>query len=157
LFDYWMTIKLGFERLEIVCSQMPRNLVESYKMAIVDAGTAVTDHRAGLSFKTFIVSVGLHSKLEGSTLREYLGRFAANIPNEVGTPTGNGAVFYFGAEGERLLSSIALDVSAAVPDAAFIRVRSVWDGRKVSLSSILDTAEGYTRSTLERFGLQLPA
>jgi len=156
LFNYLMTIKVGFERVEVVCSQMPSNLVEPFKAAILDALLAVRDHRSSISFSTFVLSVALHTKLEGVSVRDYLARFAANVPEGLGPPTGNGAAFYFGPDGDRLLTSVTIDVSTPVADGLFIRVRSVWDGKKVALDSLLQTADGYTRNVLQRFNLQLP-
>jgi hypothetical protein len=156
LFNYWMTIKLNIEKIEVVCAQLPRDHVEKFNAAILDVLRAVKDYRADLAFKAFTVGVGVHAKLEGQPGRDYLARFAANIPQKLGPSTGNGAVFYFGPEGDRMLSSVTADVSAVVQDAVWLRIHGVWDARKVTPDSLPGIAAGFVRQALESLGLQLP-
>jgi hypothetical protein len=155
LFNYWMTVKLHIEKIEVVCTQLPRDHVEKFNAAILDVLRAVKDYRADLAFKAFAVGVGLHAKLEGQPGRDYLARFAANVPQKLGPSTGNGAVFYFGPEGDRMLSSVTADVSAVVQDAVWLRIHGVWDARKVTPDSLPGIASGFVRAALESLGLQL--
>jgi hypothetical protein len=156
LFNYWMTVKLHIEKIEVVCTQLPRDHVEKFNAAILDVLRAVKDYRADLAFKAFAVAVGLHAKLEGQPGRDYLARFAANVPQTLGPSTGNGAVFYFGPEGDRLLSSVTADVSILVQDAIWLRIQGMWDARKVTPDSLPGIAGGFVRQALESLGLQLP-
>ena len=156
LFNYWMTVRIRIERIEVVCSELPQDYVDKLKAAIVDVLGAVKDYRPNLSFRAFAIVVGLHAKLEGQPVRDYLARFVANVPQHLGPSTGSGAVFYFGPEGDRLLSSITADVSAVVQDAAYLRIHGVWDAKKVAPDSLSAIADGFVHQALESLGLQLP-
>ncbi|MEW6246723.1 MAG: hypothetical protein AB1555_08445 [Nitrospirota bacterium] len=156
LFNYWMVIRIRVDRIEVLCSELPRDYVGKTKGALVDICGAVKDHSPGLGFRTFAVSVGLHAKLEGQPVRSYLSRFVIKPPQNLGEPTGNGAVFYFGPDRDRLLSSITADLSAMVPDAMYLRIYSVWDAQKVKPDSLPAIAEAFVAQALETLGLQLP-
>lgn len=156
LFNYWMTVRIRVERIEILCSELPRDYVERIKAAITDVLRAVKDYRPNLDFRAFAVAVGLHVKLQDQPVRDYLARFVANIPQELGPSTGSGALFYFGPEGDRLLSTLTVDLSAVVQEAAYLRLHGVWDAKKVALDSLSGTADTFVRQALASLGLQLP-
>lgn len=156
LFNYWMTVRIRVERIEVICSELPQDLVEKFKAAILDVLRAVKDYRPDLSFRQFTVAVGLHAKLEGKPARDYLAQFMTTVPRNLGPSTGSGAVFYFGAEGERLFSTVTADVSAVVPDGLFVRVHSAWDAGRVAPDALTGIADAFVRHALESLGLQLP-
>jgi hypothetical protein len=156
LFNYSMTIRIRAERIDVACSELPQDLVEKFKAAILDVLRAVKDDRPEISFRTFAVAVGLHAKLEGKSVRDYLGQFVIGVPKGLGPLTGAGAIFYFGAEGERLFATVTADVSAAVADGLFVRVHSAWDAGLVAPEALAGTADAFVRHTLESLGLQLP-
>ena len=87
LFNYWMTVRIRAERIEIICSDLPQEHVEKFKAAILDVLQAVKDYRPDLSFRAFAIAIGLHGKLEGQPVREYLARFVTNVPKKLGPPT----------------------------------------------------------------------
>jgi hypothetical protein len=156
LFNYWMTVRIRVERIEVTCSELPQDLVEKFKAAILDVLRAVREHKADLSFRAFAVAVGFHAKLEGQPVRNYLAQFVTNAPQDLGASTGSGVVFYFGAEGDRLLSSITADLSLVVPDGLFVRVHGLWDAGRVAPESIARVADAFVRQALESIHLQLP-
>jgi hypothetical protein len=157
LFNYWMTIRIRVERVEIVCTEFPQDHVEKIKAAIADVLGAVKDYRPSIEFRAFAVAVGLHVKLQGQPVRDYLARFVTNAPKALGPSTGSGAVFYFGSEGDRLVSTVTVDLSAVVQDAAYLRIHGVWDAKKVALGSLSGTADTFVRQALDSLGLQFPA
>jgi hypothetical protein len=158
LFDYLMTVRVRVERVEVNCSALPSpEYLDKFKAATLDVLRAVKDLRADLSFRAFAVAVGVHAKLEGQSARDYLTQFVAKVPQGLGASTGNGIVFYFGPEGERLLSSVTVDASALVPDGVFARIHGVWDASKIAPESLTGTAEAFVRQGLESLGLQVPA
>lgn len=156
LFNYWMTVRIRIERIEVTCSDLPQDQVEKFKAAILDVLRAVKDYRPDLSFRAFTMVVGLHAKLEGQQVRDYLTHFVTNAPQGLGPSIGSGAVFYFGPEGDRLLSSVTADASTIVPGAAYLRVYGAWDAKKVALDALASVADGFVRRALESLGLQLP-
>lgn len=156
LFNYWMTIRIRFERIEITCSHLPQDLVEKYKAAILDVTRAVKEHKPDLSFKAFAVASAFHAKLEGLSAREYLARFVTEAPQGLGPSTGSGAVFYYGAEGSRLLATVTADMSAVVPDGLFVRIYGIWDSARIEIDALAGTADAFVRQALEKLDLQLP-
>ena len=118
---------------------------------------AIKDYRPDQSFRAFGMTLGLHGKLEGQPAREYLARFLTKVPQNLGPSTGGGAIFYFGPEGDRLLSSIIADVSAQVQDAIYLRIHGLWDARKVAPTSLSGVADALVQQALEGLDLSLSA
>ena len=156
LFNYWMTVRVRTERVEVGCSTLPRDYLDKYKAAIIDVLRAVKDYRSDLSFPAFAVVVGLHGSLEGRRVEDYLAQYVVNGPKNLGPTTGNGVVFYYGAEGDRFLSTLTVDRSATVPDALFVRVHGVWDAGRVAPEALAGMAEVFVRQALENLGLEVP-
>jgi len=102
------------------------------------------------------MGVGIHGRLEGESVKDYLSRFVRNIPTGLGPPIGNGGVVYFGADEDRLLSTVTVDMSALLPDGLFVRTQVVWDANKVEIPSIPMRAVSFVRHALERLGLEVP-
>lgn len=156
LFNYWMTIRIRVRGIEIICSDLPRDLVVEFKAAILDVLGAVKDYKPDLSFRAYTVAVGLHAKLEGKPVQDYLATFVASIPKNLGPLTASGVVFYFGPEEGRLLSTVTADKSVVVPDGLFVRVHGMWDAGRVSADGLMGMAEAFVRQALDSLGLQLP-
>ena len=155
LFDFSMTVRIRVERIEIHCSNLPQHLLEKFKAAILDVLRAVKEYRQEISFRVLAAAVGLHGTLEGKTVRDYLAQFVTGAPENLGPSTGAGAVFYFGAEGERLFSTVTVDVSAAVPNGLFVRIHGSWDGGRVAPDAFAGTADSFVRQALDGLALQL--
>jgi len=144
------------ERVEVVCAELPQPDVEKFNAAMLDALRAVKEHRPELSFRAFALAIRMHARLKGLPVRDYLGRFVSNIPQDLGPSTGSGTVFYFGSEGDRLLSSLTVDVSAVVPDGVYLGVHAVWDARRTEVESVSALADGFVRHAVDKLGLYLP-
>jgi hypothetical protein len=156
LFSYWMTVRVRVDRIEVNCSDLPQDLVEKFKAAIIDVLRAVADCKPNVQFRTFALIIGLHGKLEGQQAREYLARFAADAPKNLGPATGSGAVFYFGVEDARLFATITTDLSAVVQDGLFVRIHGAWDASRVAADAFADIGDAFVRRALDSLGLQLP-
>lgn len=156
LFNFLMTVKIRLERIEVNCSELPREYTDKFKAAIIDVLKAVKEHRPNLLFRGFALAVGMHAKLKGLSPQDYLSRFVATVPQNLGPSTGNGVVFYFGPEGDRLLSSITVDMSAGIQDAVFLRVHGTWDATKVSADVISRIGDAFLHQALESIELSLP-
>ena len=156
LFDYVMTIRIRAERVEVNCSTLPNpDVLEKYKAAILDLLRAIKDCKNDLAFNAFAIAVSIHAKPEGVSAREYLASYIGHVPKGLGAPAGNGVAFYFGPEGDRILSSITLDNSAVVSEALYVRIHAVWDARKAPAESLsAGLAEEFVRQALESLGLQ---
>lgn len=157
LFNYVMTVKIRYDKVEINCVEFPRSHVESYVAGILDVLGAVKDALPTLFYRSFAVAIALHGKIQGLATREFLNRFTAKSPEGLGPSTGSGAVFYYGQENDRLLSSLTADISAAVQDAIYIRTQGVWDGTRAPVESVPKLANDFVGQALGVIGLQLKA
>jgi hypothetical protein len=157
MLNHSLTIRFRIDKVEVVCSDLPTTHVEAVKAAIIGALAAVVDHRPKLAFKAFGLSVGMHATIEGQASSDYLARFAANVPKNLGPLTGYGCVFYFGAEGNQLNSSVTVDLSALVQDGIFVRTQAVWDAQNVKTESLIGVAEAFRQRVLGSLGLEAPA
>ena len=157
LFNYWMTVRVRVDRVEVTCTELPRAAVPAFATAIVGVLRAVLEHRPALQFHTFAIVLGLHGTLAGQPVREYLARFAGEPPKNLGPSTGAGAVFYFGPEDTRLFSTLTTDRSGIVPDGLFVRLHGAWDATRVLPDALPDVASTFIRRAVDSLGLALPA
>lgn len=156
LFNYWVTLRVRVDRIEIIGSQMPQEYVHKYGVAIVDALQAVRTCRQDLSYRAYALVVGLHGLLEGMSVAEYLAKFVKNVPDGLGPSVGSGTVMYFGPAAERLLCSVTVDRSAVVADSLFCRTHIIWDATKVKIEGLPDLAKDFVRQAVNGIGLELP-
>ena len=157
LFNYAMTVKVRYDKIEINCVEFPRSHIEKYAAGILDVLAAVKDALPKLSYKAFAIAVALHGRIEGQATRDFLRLLSVKSPEGLGPSTGSGVVFYYGQEKERLLSSITADISAAVQDAIFLRIHGVWDGSRISAESLPKLANDFVSLALGALGFQLKA
>jgi hypothetical protein len=156
LFDFMMTIRVRINRVEIYCSQLPRDYVERFGGAVVHALGALRAHQSTLQYRTHALAVSLHGVLEGVTAKDYVSRFATSIPAGLGPSVGSATVMYFGPEGDRTFSSLTVDMSALVTNGLYVRAHVVWDGKQVDIAALPKLSEGFIRHALDQVGLQLP-
>jgi hypothetical protein len=155
LFNFWMTIRIRLDRIEVFCSELTQDYVAKYGSAIVDTLNAVIAYRPESGFRAYGLTVSLHGVLEGHSLKQYLSRFTKGIPEQLGPSIGSGTVMYFGPDRERLLSSVTLDMSTRLPDALYARVNIVWDATKIDAQTIPKLSEAFVRQSLSHVGLEL--
>lgn len=154
LFNLWMTTRIRLDRVEVYCSELPQDYVKKIGAAIVDTVLAVRNHFPETSYRSYTLAVGLHGLLEGQSVKQFLSGFAVNAPGGLGPLIGNGAVFYFGPEGERLLSSVTVDMSAVVSEALYVRTHVVWDAKQVSIEAFPELGERFVRQAVGHLGLE---
>jgi hypothetical protein len=154
LFNYLMNIKIRTEGVEIFCSQLPRDHVSQFDAAIVDVLKAIKEGSPTLAFGAFSTAIGLHGKLQGQNARDYLATLTTTPPEGLGPSTGSGSVFYFGPEGDRLLSSITADVSIVVRDGLYLRISGTWDPAKVTIDTLGQTTKTFVNDALANMNLQ---
>jgi hypothetical protein len=157
LFNYWVTLRVRIDRIEMIGSQMPDDYVQKYGVAIVDALLSVRNYHQNLKYRAYTLNVGLHGSLDGSSVKKYISQFVKNVPEGLGPSAGNGAVMYFGPAGERLLCSVIIDRSTTVPEGLFCRTSVVWDATKVKVEDLPELANRFVRGTLSQIGLELPS
>lgn len=155
LFNYVMTVRVRVDRVEVYCSQLLREDIPKFGAAMIDVVRAVRDHPAATGFRAYALALGLHGIIEAQRPREFMSHFAALVPQGLGPSTGNGAVFYFGAEGDRLSSSLTIDLSAFVADALYVRPQAIWDAKQVEIESLPVRGDAFVRQALDQIGLEL--
>jgi len=155
LFNYWVTLRVRIDRIEMVGSQLPEDYVHKYGAAIVDALLSVRNYHQNLKYRAYTLNVGLHGSLEGSSVKKYISHFVKNVPDGLGPSAGNGAVMYFGPAGERLLCSVIIDRSTTVTEGLFCRTSIVWDATKVKIEDLPELANRFVQGTLSQMGLEL--
>lgn len=155
-YNFMMTVRVRAEKVETLCLEVPETHVERFGAAIVDALSAVKAHLPTLAFRTHTMSAGMHGRLEGESVKNYLSKFVTSVPTGLGPQLGNGGVLYFGAEGDRVLSSVTVDLSSLTPDGLFVRPFVIWDATKVEVTTLPSRATAFVRHALDCFGLEVP-
>lgn len=155
LFNNRMIARVRLDKVEMYCSELTEESLPSYRAAVVDVLKAVQIHAPDVTFGLYTVALGLHGMLDGAPVREFLRRFVGNVPNGLGPVTGNGAVVYFGPDGDRLFSSVTMDLSAAVADALYFRSYAIWDGKKCQVTELPDRIAKFVRQALDAVGLDV--
>jgi hypothetical protein len=148
LFNYWVTLRVRIDRIEMVGSQMPQEYVHKYGAAIVDTLLSVRNYHQNLNYRAYTLNVGLHGSLGGGSVKKYVSNFVQNVPD---------GLMYFGPAGERLLCSVIIDRSITVPDGLFCRTSVVWDATKVKIEDLPELANRFVRGTVNQIGLELPS
>ena len=156
LFNFWMTIRIRVDRVEIICSVFPRDYAEKFSAAIVDTLGAISSFRGDISFRAYALVIGLHGSVDGKSNEKFLSRFATNIPTGLGPSVGTGTVMYFGPANERQMCAVTVDRSAVVQDALFVRTHVVWDAKRIESQNLPKIADVFVRQTLTEVGLKLP-
>lgn len=157
LFNYWVTLRVRIDRIDIVGSQLPQEYVQKYSAAIVDTLLSVQSYHQNLKYRAYTFIVGMHGSLEGASVKKYISNFVKNVPDGLGPSAGNGTVMYFGPAGERLLCSVTIDRSTTVPDGLFCRTYVAWDANKVKIEGLPELANRFVRETVSQIGLELPS
>ena len=156
LFNFSMTIRIRVDRIEIICSEFPRDYAERFSAAIIDSLGAISSFREGLRFRAYALVIGLHGSVDGNSTDKFLSRFAKNIPTGLGPSVGSGAVMYFGPVNERQMCALTVDRSAVVQDALFVRTHVLWDAKRVEIQNLPKIADAFVKQALSEIGLQLP-
>ncbi len=106
--NYATNIVVRAERTEVACLDVLRVSQDQFVDLVVTALEAVSRCIPDHPYKTYTVFMNLDGwSVDGISTREYLGQFASSAPQGLGPLVGSGTVFYYGPEGERLLSAIS--------------------------------------------------
>ncbi len=156
LLDLMLTIRVRMDRVEFYSPQLRREYSEKVGNAVVGALGAVRTQHPDVSFRAHALLFAAHGSLEGVSAKDYVCRFSANVPTGLGPSIGSGTVMYFGPEGERLLSSVTVDLSAIVSGGLYFRTHVVWDAKKVEIGALPKLVEAFLKQALGEIGLELP-
>lgn len=154
LINYWMTVRFKLDRVEIVCSELPRNYLEAFSSAIPQALSVAMDLKPSVHFSGITTNIGLHGTIDNRDSREYLKTYVRTPPLGLGPDIGNGVVYYFGAEEGRVNGSALIDMSAVIPGGVFVRVYAAWDGAKVPIPELFQAGQSFVDRVLASFAVE---
>jgi hypothetical protein len=155
LFGLTTSVRIRMDKIEINCADTRRVDQASIERAVVEVLQAVKNLVVGLQYRSYSLAVGVHGALGAGDVKEFLGRFAKVSQLDLGPSLGAGLVLYHGAEGDRLLSAVTLDLSAVVSGGLFLRAYAAWDGRRLEAASLPASASKYWTDVQTKLGLRL--
>ncbi len=126
LLNYKANVKIRLERMEFGFTDLTAGDIEQAERAFGSLLAALAASTNVFKVSGYQFDMGLHGFVDGATSREIIGRFIANTPTNIGRAFGGGVVFYFGKDAVE--QTITLDLSAAIPDALFIRTIINFEG-----------------------------
>ncbi len=155
LFDFNAVLRIGLERLELETYYVERIGRETLSQGTLNAAQAMIAVAGKNPFSTWMVDLGLHGQLPGTTPKVFIGKFQKSQPSIGGALTGSACSFYFGPLKERLSCLIGLDMSAVVEDGLFFRKRTLWDAAALPVEAFPERASADLDSALADLGLSL--
>jgi hypothetical protein len=145
-------VRLFLDRVEIF-SDYPKFLRQERDLVadvIAEVGTYVRE----TGFRAYSVTQQIHGALPGDTRSQLLAQFMRNLPEGLGPVLGSGISLYFGAEAERLATSITVDFSRVVDGGLFVQSVVLYDASKVVLSELQSLSRQQFKALLGRLGLE---
>jgi hypothetical protein len=115
---------------------------------------AVSRHVKKLDFSTFAATCHAHGTLSNMPSSAFLGRFVREAPKGQSL-IGSAAVFYYGAQGPSLASSLTLDLSAQVEGGIFVQTHVVYDATKIAVTELEDTFTSHVDEVLADLDLEV--
>jgi hypothetical protein len=112
--------------------------------------------QSDLAYSGYVVTVGMHGRVEGTGSNEFLDKFTRNAPAGLGKSMGSGAVFYFEGTSPTTLLSVSADLSAVVAGGLFVKVHSVFD-ESMKPEGLRAFAEQQLEQSVKALGLAVAA
>jgi hypothetical protein len=144
------TIKIFFDRVDLSTTS-----ANYHKGLATTAIEAVSRYVKQLEFSTFAASCHAHGTLASTPSADFLGRFVRDAPKDPESIIGSAAVFYYGAHGPSLTSSLTLDMSAQIEGGIFVQAYVVYDASKVAASDIENVFRIHIDDVLARLDLEV--
>lgn len=128
--------------------------VDQLEHAFLALDSSLHDAQKDLGYSNYVVTVGIHGRVEGIESKEFLARFTGDVPPGLGDVVGSGAVFYFEGRPPATLLSVSADLSAVVTDGVFLKVHSVFDG-SMKPELLRKVAEQHLEQSIKAMGLEV--
>lgn len=96
-----------------------------------------------IKMEQYTATLTLHGIPQGIEISQFTAQYIQKPPDGLGPIVGSGVAYYFGPEAERRASSLAIDMSAVVPSAIFIKASVIYDGTTLQMARSLSTARDY--------------
>jgi len=106
-------------------------------------------------FKVYSFTVSLHGRPKPIPAAEFVAAYTGKPKLHLGPAIGTGSIFYFGETGERLRSTLTIDMSGVIENGAFLRPSVVWDADKTAIPSLPMAGEAFLTDVMRELGLEL--
>jgi len=154
LYLVFTTIRVKTDRVEVRCSDVTQVDANRLGEVVVAALKGVTAFFGESPFRGHQMTFALHGTLEGTTSKDFVSRFTANAPTNLGSLMGTAAIFYYG-DPSRLVSSVTVDLSGSVENGLFVRGYTTWDASKIDADSLPSSGIAFRDAVLDGLGLSL--
>ncbi|MBI4263198.1 MAG: hypothetical protein HY657_02380 [Acidobacteria bacterium] len=130
--------------------------VDRLERAFLGLDRALREAERDLAYANYAVTVGMHGHIGGLEAKDFLARFASNVPQGLGTPVGSGTVFYFESQSPATLVVLTADLSAVVAGGVYVKLHTVFDG-SMSPENLRRSAEKSLEQGIAALGLEVSA
>ena len=104
-------------------------------------------------FSIYSVSLNYHGLVERMAVADFIKQYVGNAPN-LGPLHSTAAGFYYAKKGARNWLSIVMDASLSVPDALFMRISALFDGKRISHAQLPGAGAAMLAEVLAGFKLE---
>jgi hypothetical protein len=155
LFNFAVVVRIRLDKIEIQSLVPSRVDLDRLTNVVEEVFRAVRTTRSDLGFAKHTLTFDLHGSLEGQSAPDFISRYATGNLERLGPSVGKGAVFYFGAEGVRLMSSLTLDLSQRVVEGLYLRAYMVWDGQRLQATELGSVAGKHLEEVFKTIDLEI--
>ena len=144
------TIKVFIDRVDLSTT------TGTYRRGIATSAIeAVSRYLKKLEFSAFAASCYAHGTLAKTPASDFLRRFVGEPPKGREQVVGSATVFYFGADGPSLTSSLTLEMSTQISGGLFIQEHVVYDPSKIAASEVEASFHGHIEEVLTQLDLEV--
>lgn len=154
LFDFRTTLRIYIDRIEQT-STIPAGISLDHESVARAALDAVLEHMPELKLRAYTVTIGLHGVPVGRSAVEFLSHLGVFAPQHLGPLFGAGAIFYYGAALDQLVSSITVDLSRVVENGLFFQTNVIYDAQQLPVNEAMASARKQLDEVLRHFKLSL--
>jgi hypothetical protein len=136
-------VRVWIDHLEIFFLDLSR---VSQEQMLEIAGTAlgVLQHTVqDIKMEQYTAALTLHGIPQDMEISQFTTQYIQKAPEDLGSIVGSGVAYYFGPEAERRVSSLAIDMSAVVPGALFVKASVIYEGTTLQMAQSLSAARDY--------------
>ena len=154
MLNYGVIVRIRLDSVELNAPNFGVD-VDQLERAFRALDQSLREAQNELAYSGYVVTVGMHGRVEGMESKEFLDKFTRNAPPGLGKSMGSGAVFYFEGTPPTTLLSVSADLSAVVPGGVFVKVHSVFD-ESMKPEGLRGLAEQQMEQSVMALGLTVP-
>lgn len=156
--NFWMlqfavSVRIRLDYLEL---NAPNFAVDADQLerALLALDQSLRNGQQDLSYSSYVVTFGMHGRLEGIEAKQFVSRFANDVPEGLGKPVGSGTVFYYEGPPPATLLTVTIDLSGVVAGGISVRVHSVFD-ESMKPELLRSTCERQLETGIRALGLMV--